>query len=157
MLCCSEHRGRALLIFRELPNSSHGSLFFSAIQGFSPPHLPAHEHHQHEADAEPVLTHAGRLLLRVVAQWPRVCGESSGSVHSSGTAVRCGPFPLSQIYKATCQNNRSCPKAIVLTRYLILYKSVFPYRITVFVPQWVYLMISIVNKRGKVDWGEQTY
>lgn len=50
-----------------------------------------------------ILTHSGGSL-REVAQWLRDWGEPSGSVHSSGTAVRCGPFPLSQIYKATCNN-----------------------------------------------------
>lgn len=59
-----------------------------------------------------ILTHKAGSLLRVVAQRLRVWGESSGSVHSSGTAVRCGPFPLSQIYKATCDSTGSCRKGI---------------------------------------------
>lgn len=49
-----------------------------------------------------ILTHGGGSLLRVVAQWLVVW--ASGSVHSSGTGVRCRPFPLSQIYRATCYN-----------------------------------------------------
>lgn len=47
------------------------------------------------------LTHKGSSRLRVVAQRLKVCGESSGSVHSSGTGVRCGPLPFSQMYSAT--------------------------------------------------------
>lgn len=59
-----------------------------------------------------ILTHKAGSLLRVVAQRSRVWGESSGSVHSSGTAVRCGPFPLSQIYKATYDSTGSCHNRI---------------------------------------------
>lgn len=52
--------------------------------------------------AQQTLTHAGSSLLRVVAQRSRAWGESSSSLHSSGTAVSVGPFPSSQTYRATC-------------------------------------------------------
>lgn len=52
--------------------------------------------------AQQTLTHAGSPLLRVVAQRSRASGESSSSLHSSGAAVSVGPFPSSQMYRATC-------------------------------------------------------
>lgn len=79
--------------------------------------LPVHflgiEDNQTDPNTEQILTHSGGFLLTVVAQW-LAWGESSGTVHSSGTAVRCGPFPLSQIYKATWKNPESCGQAYEL-------------------------------------------
>lgn len=60
------------------------------------------------------LTHNGSWRLRVVAQRLKVCGESWGSVHSSGTAVRCGPLPFSQMYRATWNDTEGADKWVVV-------------------------------------------
>ena len=81
---------------------------------------------QTDLETKQILTHGEGSLLTVVAQ-RQAWGESSGSVHSSGTAVRRGPFPLSQIYKATCSDtdqsgevhelNTRCDRVYTLSLY----------------------------------------
>lgn len=102
-----------------------------------------------------ILTHKAGSLLRVVAQRLRVWGESSGSVHSSGTAVRCGPFPLSQIYKATYDSTGSCHNGIFQAVWMF---SSFFYSNCNFVLatilQWANLLFKGANKREKSGkWG----
>lgn len=83
---------RILPHLRRLPEATVWALGFCSTSNFSP-----WKHFWRRWK----LTQSGSSRLRVVAQRLKVWGESSGSVHSSGTAVRCGPLPFSQMYRAT--------------------------------------------------------
>lgn len=110
-----------------------------------------------------ILTHSGGSL-REVAQWLWDWGESSGSVHSSGTAVRCGPFPLSQIYKATCNNTHWSLEFTSYSRDAIFHTLMFYQKLNGgdvsvyskyrnFVPttklERTYSILKLANKRDK--------
>lgn len=99
MKCCSRFDAAEFYASSEDTLTSLGKLLLEAfLFKFDSSLFTAQQGH---VTLKQILTHNGSSLLRVVAHRLRVWGESSGSVHSSGTAVRWGPLPLSQMYKAT--------------------------------------------------------